>query len=105
MKDIWIAGGKMLLISLGSGGVCHHHRLHRCAWLPLFTQRLRLARIRKVESFGLAEMSKFSTASLITRSTNDVTQVQMFITMGLCSSSSNRRLWRYGPCADRRRRL
>ena len=38
---------------------------------------------RKVESFGPAEMSRFSTASLITRSTNDITQIQMFITMGL----------------------
>ena len=48
-----------------------------------FGQRLRSLEFRKVESFGPAEMSKFSTASLITRSTNDITQIQMFITMGL----------------------
>ncbi|HAK71506.1 MAG TPA: multidrug ABC transporter ATP-binding protein, partial [Bifidobacterium sp.] len=46
-------------------------------------QRLRSLEFNKVESFGPAEMSRFSTASLITRSTNDITQIQMFITMGL----------------------
>ena len=38
---------------------------------------------RKVESFSHTEVDKFSTASLITRTTNDVTQVQMLISMGL----------------------
>lgn len=38
---------------------------------------------KKVESFSNTEYDHFSTASLITRSTNDVTQIQMFITMGL----------------------
>ena len=76
MHDIWIAGGKMLLISLGSAA---------CAIIigASFSQRLRSMEFRKVESFGPAEMSRFSTASLITRSTNDITQIQMFITMGL----------------------
>ncbi len=44
---------------------------------------LRLAVFRKIESFSSAEFDRFSTASLITRSTNDVQQVQMLITMGL----------------------
>ncbi|MCB5628297.1 ABC transporter ATP-binding protein, partial [Bifidobacterium breve] len=48
-----------------------------------FAQRLRSLEFRKVESVGPAEMSKFSTASLITRSTSDITQIQMFITLGL----------------------
>lgn len=39
--------------------------------------------LRKVESFSNTEFDKFSTASLITRTTNDVTQVQMLISMGL----------------------
>lgn len=38
---------------------------------------------RKVESFSNTEFDKFSTASLITRTTNDVTQVQMLISIGL----------------------
>ena len=38
---------------------------------------------QKVESFSNAEFDRFSTASLITRTTNDVTQVQMLVSMGL----------------------
>ena len=83
MKDIWIAGGKMLLISLGSVACAIITGYIAARVAASFTQRLRSLEFRKVESFGPAEMSKFSTASLITRSTNDVTQVQMFITMGL----------------------
>lgn len=83
MKDIWIAGGKMLLISLGSVACAIITGYIAARVAASFTQRLRSLEFREVESFGPAEMSKFSTASLITRSTNDVTQVQMFITMGL----------------------
>lgn len=83
MKDIWIAGGKMLLISLGSVACAIITGYIAARVAASFTQRLRSLEFRKVEFFGPAEMSKFSTASLITRSTNDVTQVQMFITMGL----------------------
>lgn len=83
MKDIWIAGGKMLLISLGSVACAIITGYIAARVAASFTQRLRSLEFRKVESFGPAEMSQFSTASLITRSTNDITQVQMFITMGL----------------------
>ena len=83
MKDIWIAGGKMLLISLGSVACAIITGYIAARVAASFTQRLRSLEFRKVESFGPAEMSKFSTASLITRSTNDITQIQMFITMGL----------------------
>lgn len=83
MNDIWIAGGKMLLMSLGSL-VCAIITGYLAARVASsFGQRLRSLEFRKVESFGPSEMNKFSTASLITRSTNDVTQIQMFITMGL----------------------
>jgi len=37
----------------------------------------------KVSDFGSSEIKKFSTASLITRTTNDITQIQMFVAMGL----------------------
>ena len=83
MKDIWIAGGKMLLISLGSAACAIITGYIAARVAASFTQRLRSLEFRKVESFGPAEMSRFSTASLITRSTNDITQIQMFITMGL----------------------
>ncbi|MEE8735474.1 ABC transporter ATP-binding protein [Bifidobacterium subtile] len=83
MHDIWIAGGKMLLISLGSV-LCAIATGYVAARVGAsFSQRLRSLEFRKVESFGPAEMNRFSTASLITRSTNDITQIQMFVTMGL----------------------
>ncbi len=70
-------GGMMLLISL-LGGVC----TVITGWLAARTaagmaRDLRQDVFKKVESFSSAEFDKFSTASLITRSTNDVTQVQM----------------------------
>ena len=37
----------------------------------------------KIKSFSMEEINNFSTASLITRSTNDINQIQMFIVMGL----------------------
>ena len=83
MADIWVAGGKMLLVSLGSVACAIITGYIAARVASSFGQRLRSLEFRKVESFGPAEMSKFSTASLITRSTNDITQVQMFITMGL----------------------
>lgn len=46
-------------------------------------QQMRSDVFRKVESFSNTEFDKFSTASLITRTTNDVTQVQMLISIGL----------------------
>ena len=42
-----------------------------------FSRQLRLATFQKIESFSLSEINKFSTASLITRSTNDIQQIQM----------------------------
>ncbi|WEV73937.1 ABC transporter ATP-binding protein [Bifidobacterium sp. ESL0798] len=83
MADIFKEGGKMLLVSLGSV-VCAIAVGYFMARVGAsFSQRLRSLEFRKVESFGPAEMSRFSTASLITRSTNDITQIQMFITMGV----------------------
>ncbi|KFI91097.1 ABC transporter, ATP-binding and permease protein [Bifidobacterium saguini DSM 23967] len=83
MQDIWIAGGKMLLISLGSVACAIITGYIAARVGSSFTQRLRSLEFRQVESFGPAEMNHFSTASLITRSTNDITQIQMFITVGL----------------------
>lgn len=83
MGDIWVAGGKMLLVALGSAACSVVVGYIAARVSASFSQRLRSLEFRKVESFGPAEMNRFSTASLITRSTNDVTQIQMFITMGL----------------------
>lgn len=46
-------------------------------------RRLRKDTFQKIESFSNSEFDKFSTASLITRCTNDITQVQMFVMMGM----------------------
>lgn len=83
MSDIWVAGGKMLAISLGSAACAVVTGYIAARVGASFSQRLRSLEFNKVESFGPAEMNRFSTASLITRSTNDITQIQMFITMGL----------------------
>ena len=83
MHDIWVAGGKMLLVSLGSAACAVVTGFIAARVGASFSQRLRSLEFNKVESFGPAEMNRFSTASLITRSTNDITQIQMFITMGL----------------------
>lgn len=80
---IWRVGGMMLLISL-LGGVCTVAVGYLAAKTAAGTARdIRQAVFQKVEDFSSAEFDKFSTASLITRSTNDVTQVQMVIFMML----------------------
>ena len=83
MGEIWGAGGKMLLCALGSlaSSIAVGYLAARIA--AGFAKRLRYDVFTKVQSFSLGEISHFSTPSLITRSTNDVTQVQMLIAMGL----------------------
>jgi ATP-binding cassette subfamily B multidrug efflux pump len=74
-------GTTMLLISL-LGGACTIAVGFLAARTAAGAARdIRQAVFRKVESFSSAEFDQFSTASLITRSTNDVTQVQMVIFM------------------------
>ncbi len=83
MIEIWKAGGYMLLCALGSlaSAIIVGYFAARIA--ASFSKRLRSMLFSKVESFSMAEINRFSTSSLITRSTNDITQVQMVITMGL----------------------
>lgn len=83
MSDILIAGGKMLLCALGSLAAAVLTALIASRIASNFSANLRSLLFNKVQSFSMAEIGKFSTASLITRSTNDVTQVQMFVVMGL----------------------
>lgn len=83
MADIWASGGKMLLCSLGSLAssiiVCYL----ASSIAASFSRRLRTAMFNKVESFSMEEINSFSTASLITRSTNDVVQVQILIVLSM----------------------
>ena len=83
MNDILIAGGKMLACALGSllAAVCTSICASKIS--SNFSANLRGKVFHKVQSFSMEEIGNFSTASLITRSTNDITQVQMLIVMGL----------------------
>ncbi len=83
MSDIWLAGGKMLLCALGSLVAAIIVGFFAARIAASFSQRLRSQLFSKVDSFSMEEINRFSTASLITRSTNDITQVQMLITLGL----------------------
>ena len=83
MSDIWGNGGYMLLCAIGSM-ICSIITSFFVVNIAAdFSARLRESLYTKVQGFSMSEINKFSTASLITRSTNDVQQVQMLITMGL----------------------
>ena len=83
MNDIWTAGGMMLLCSLGSLASSVAVCFLASNIAAGFSKRLRSAMYYKVQSFSKNEIGRFSTPSLITRSTNDVMQVQMLIVMSM----------------------
>ena len=83
MGDIWAAGGMMLLCTLGSLVAAIIVGYFAAIIGSRFSRRLRSLLFYKVDSFSTQEINNFSTDSLITRSTNDITQVQLLITMGL----------------------
>lgn len=83
MSDILIAGGKMCLCAFGSliSSIVVCFLASNIA--SSFATVIRSKIFEKTGKFGIAEMKKFSTSSLITRTTNDVTQVDMVIGLGL----------------------
>lgn len=83
MGELWKNGAFMLACALGSAlsAVAVGFFVARIAAAVSF--RLRAQVFDKVESFSTEEISRFSTASLITRTTNDIMQVQMVMSMGL----------------------
>ncbi|KPU44391.1 putative ABC transporter ATP-binding protein [Oxobacter pfennigii] len=83
MRDIWLAGGKMLLCTLGSLASAIIVGFFAARIAATFSKQLRSLLFNKVESFSMEEINRFSTDSLITRSSNDITQIQILITMGL----------------------
>ena len=83
MKDILYNGGLMLACSFGSliamivvGYIISYVSAY-------FSMNLRKKVFDKVESLAINEVKKFKVSSLITRTTNDITQIQMLISMGL----------------------
>ena len=83
MSEILKNGGFMLLCAFGSlvGAVIVGYLIALLA--AGFSKDLRLKLFRKVESLSMSEIKEFSPNSLITRTTNDITQVEMFIGFGL----------------------
>ena len=83
MAEIWKNGALMLACALGSALSSAVVGFFAARIAAAVSFRLRSQVFDKVESFSMEEINKFSTASLITRTTNDITQVQMVISMGL----------------------
>ena len=81
--DILKEGGYMLLCAFASLISASIVGYYSSLISAKFSLNLRNKIFDKVESFGMEEMKKFSTSSLITRTTNDVTQIEMLISMGL----------------------
>lgn len=83
MGLIWENGAYMLLCAIGSMVAAIFAGFFSAKVAAGFSKRMRSGVFDKVQSFSTQEIHKFSTASLITRSTNDITQVQMTVAMGM----------------------
>ena len=83
MSDILVNGGYMLLCALGSLILAVSVGYIVANLSASFSLNVRKKLFNKVEELSLNEVKSFSTSSLITRTTNDITQVEMFIGMGL----------------------
>lgn len=83
MKDILINGGYMLLCTLGSLILAIIVGYITANLSASFSKKTRSKLFRKIEELGMQEVKQFSTSSLITRTTNDITQLEMLIAMGL----------------------
>ena len=83
MPDILYNGGFMLLCSLGSLTSTIISGYFLAVLSSHFSSTLRKKLFYKVEEFSLNEIKNFETSSLITRTTNDISQVEMFVAMGL----------------------
>ncbi len=78
---MWRIGGLMLLLSLVSAACSITVGYYASRVAAGFARDVRLQLFRKVTNFSNIEFDKFSTASLITRSTNDIQQIQMVLVM------------------------
>ncbi|MBQ3469544.1 ABC transporter ATP-binding protein [Candidatus Saccharibacteria bacterium] len=83
VSEILASGSKMLLCAFGSMASAMFVGYLIANISASFSMRLRKRLFSKVENLSMAEINRFSIASLITRTTNDITQVQMLIVMGL----------------------
>jgi len=101
INNVMWYGGQMLLCALGSVAATIVVGFIAARVASRFCKELRSRIYSKVDEFGMAEINKFSTPSLITRSTNDVVQIQLVVTMGLQSAikSPILAIWSMGKIA------
>ena len=83
MQDILVNGGYMLLCTVGSLILSIIVGYYTANISANFSMNVRKRLFNKVERLDIAEVKEFSTSSLITRTTNDITQIEMLISMGL----------------------
>ena len=83
MSEILLQGTFMLLCALGSLISSFIVGYFAAKVAASFSQKIRSEVFNKVEDFSMTEIKQFSTSSLITRTTNDITQVQMLLALGL----------------------
>ncbi len=83
MNEIFKSGSMMLLCALGSAVSTVFIGYFSSGLSASFSKILRGKLFKKVQKFSTSEMKKFQTSSLITRTTNDVSQIEMLIAMGL----------------------
>ncbi|MBQ8075135.1 MAG: ABC transporter ATP-binding protein [Oscillospiraceae bacterium] len=83
MTEIWLSGAKMLGCALGSAAMAVIVGYFAARLASNFSYTIREKVFHRVTDFGAQEIKQFSTASLITRTTNDITQIQMLVAMGL----------------------
>lgn len=81
MDRVWQDGGWMLLLVVVSAATSFVASLLSARIGAYFSRDLRAAVFSKVLAFNMTDLKNYSTASLITRTTNDVSQIQMIITM------------------------
>ena len=82
MSDILKNGGYMLLCALGSLGIAVFTDFLVAGLTATITKRIRKKLFTKVEDMATNEIKQFSTSSLLTRTTNDISQIQMTLAMG-----------------------
>lgn len=82
-RAIWEMGGRMLLLSVGALLIAILVSISATKVGSQFGRNLRNAVFKKVSSFSVEEYDKFGVSSLITRTSNDVQQIQQIVIMGL----------------------
>lgn len=103
LSEIWLAGSKMLFCAVAALILAAAIHMIAAKVAADYSWCVRTKLYDKVESFSLEQMNRFSTASLITRSTNDITQVQNIIVFGMMAiiKAPVMSIWAISKIADK----